>query len=146
VILLDANLLIYAHDTSSPFQEGARRWLERIFSGSQAVRVSWVTLLAFLRITTNPRLFGEPLSTAEAIGYMRDWLATPCVELLSPGKLHLSILDRLLSESGARGPLVMDVHLAALAIEHQATLCTTDGDFRRFRGLRLYFPLASGTG
>jgi hypothetical protein len=145
VILVDANLLIYAHDDLSPFNKPAKGWLEQAFSGSERVGLSWVTLLAFLRITTHSRLAKNPLSPQEALGFIEAWLSLPVVKLLHPGQHHLSILGRLLSESGARGPLVMDAFLAALAIEHRATLCTTDGDFDRFPGLRLHFPLASGT-
>ena len=142
MILLDANLLIYAYDESSPYQVGARRWVESIFSGAEPVRLSWLTLMAFLRITTNPKLFERPLSGREAMDVLYEVTAAPSVAILHPGRQHMSILDRLLEETGVRGPLVMDAHLAALAIENQATLCTTDRDFRRFQGLRLHFPLA----
>jgi uncharacterized protein len=143
VILVDANLLIYAHDDLSPFHEPAKSWLEQALSGPERVGLSWVTLLAFLRITTHSRLTANPLSTEEALGFIQTWLALPGVEVLHPGQHHVSILGRLLSESGVRGPLVMDAFLAALAIEHRATLCTTDGDFGRFSGLRLHLPLVS---
>lgn len=141
MILVDANLLIYAYDESSPFQAAARRWIESIFSGAEPVRLSWVTLMAFLRITTNPRLFERPLSTREAMDILQDVTAAPSVKVIHPGRRHLSILDRLLTETEIRGPKVMDAHLAALAIENRATLCTTDRDFKRFEGLRLHFPL-----
>lgn len=141
MILLDANLLIYAYDELSPFYKPARAWLERAFSGADQVGLPWVVLLAFLRITTHAKLTTNPLEPEEALEVMRQWLSLADVKLLHPGPLHLSILDRLVSESGARGPRVMDAHLAALAIEHRATLCTTDGDFKRFPGLRLHFPL-----
>jgi toxin-antitoxin system PIN domain toxin len=142
LILVDANLLIYAYDESSPFQGAARRWVESVLSGAEPVRLSWTTLMAFLRIMTNPSLFERPLSTREAMEIIGELTATRCVTLIHPGKRHLSILGRLLSETGIRGPRVMDAHLAAIAIEHRATLCTTDRDFDQFRGLRLHFPLA----
>ena len=142
MILVDANLLIYAYDESSPFQAASRHWVESILSGAEPVRLSWLTLMAFLRITTNPKLFERPLSSREAMDIIREVTAAPSVTILHPGRRHLSILDRLLTETGVRGPLVMDAHLAALAIENQATLCTTDRDFNRFPGLRLHFPLA----
>jgi uncharacterized protein len=141
LILVDANLLIYAYDESSPFQVAARRWIESVLSGAEPVRLSWLTLMAFLRITTNPRLFECPLSSREALEIIHELIAAPGSKILHPGKRHLSILGRLLAETGICGPLVMDAHLAALAIEHQATLCTTDRDFNRFQGLRLHFPL-----
>ncbi|MFL6199020.1 MAG: type II toxin-antitoxin system VapC family toxin [Thermoanaerobaculia bacterium] len=142
MILLDANLLIYAYDELSPFYRPARTWLERAFSGVDQVGLSWVVLLAFLRITTHARLTKNPLEPEEALRFMKQWLSLADVRLLNPGPLHLNILGRLLLESGVRGPRVMDAHLAALAIEHRATLCTTDGDFKRFSGLRLHFPLS----
>lgn len=145
MILLDANLLIYAYDELSPFHRPSRAWLESAFSGEDQVGLSWIVLLAFLRITTHAKLTRNPLSPEEALRLMRHWLSLADVKLLNPGPLHLSILDRLVSESGARGPGVMDAHLAALAIEHRATLCTTDGDFRRFSGLRVHFPLGSAS-
>ena len=142
MILLDANLLIYAYDELSPFYKPARTWVERAFSGAEQVGLSWVVLLAFVRITTHAKLAANPLEPEEALKFIRQWLSLADVKLLHPGPLHLNILSRLLSESGMRGPKVMDAHLAALAIEHRATLCTTDGDFRRFSGLRLHFPLS----
>lgn len=142
MILLDANLLIYAHDDLSPFQESAKGWLEEVLSGPERVGISWITLLAFLRITTNPRIVQNPFSPMEALGLIQKWLSVPHVELIQPGDRHVDILARMLFSSGARGPLVMDAHLAALAIEHQATLCTTDRDFGQFPGLRLHYPLA----
>jgi toxin-antitoxin system PIN domain toxin len=142
LILVDANLLIYAYDESSPFQAASRRWVESMLSGVEPVRLSWLTLMAFLRITTNPKLFERPLSTREAMDIVHEMTTAPSVKILNPGRRHLSILERLLAETGIRGPLVMDAHLAALAIENRATLCTTDRDFDRFQGLRLHFPLA----
>lgn len=143
MILVDANLLIYAYDESSPFQGAARRWMDSVLSGTEPLRLSWLTLMAFLRITTNPKLFECPLSTREALEIMHELTEAPGVRILHPGKRHLSILASLLAETGIRGPKVMDAHLAALAIEHHATLCTTDRDFDRFQGLRLHYPIAS---
>jgi Predicted nucleic acid-binding protein, contains PIN domain len=141
VILLDANLLIYAHDLTSPFHTPARRWIEEVFSGSEEVRISWTTLLAFLRITTNRRAFANPFSIEEAIEAVESWFAQPCVTLIQPGRRHRNILGLLLRETQASGPLVMDAHLAALAIEHDALLHTTDRDFDQFPGLRYVNPL-----
>ena len=141
--LLDANLLIYAYDRSSPRHGPARRWLEEIFSGPEPVRLAWVTILAFLRITTHPRAFENPLAMDEAASFVDEWLAQPAVGILAPGERCWTILRRLLPEAQVRGPLVMDAYLAALAIEHGATLCTADRDFRRFEGLRLVDPLTA---
>lgn len=141
MILLDANLLIYAHDLTSPFHAPARRWIEEVFSGSEEVQISWTTLLAFLRITTHRRAFASPFTIEEAIEAVDSWFAQPCVTLVQPGRRHRNILRLLLCETGASGPLVMDAHLAALAIEHDAVLHTTDGDFKQFPELRYLNPL-----
>jgi toxin-antitoxin system PIN domain toxin len=141
VILVDANLLIYAHDLASPFNLPARRWVESVFSGTEPVRISWTGLLAFLRITTHSRAFAKPLSMEQAFGLVDQWFTQPSVGILDPGREHRTILQKLLLETGATGPLVMDAHLAALAIEHGATLYTTDGDFGLFRGLQRVNPL-----
>jgi len=141
VILIDANLLLYAYDSASAQHQPARRWLEAAFSGPHPVRMAWVTVLAFLRIATNPRL-SRVIALSEAISIVDDWFAQPNFALLPPGDRHWSILASLLSEAQARGPLAMDAHLAALAIEHGATLCSADRDFSRFPGLKYENPLA----
>lgn len=142
MILVDANLFIYAHDRSSPFHAPARRWLEQISSGPEPVRLSWTSLLAFLRITTHARVFTNPFSLEEALQAVEHWLSQPCMGLLQPGRHHPAILLSLLRKTQVTGPLIMDAHLAALAIEHGALLCSTDGDFDQFPGLRRVNPLA----
>jgi len=141
MILVDANLLLYAYHPRSAHHDRSRRWLERSLSGTELVRVAWVTLWAFLRISTNPRAFESPLSTAEAHALVAAWLDVPNVDILEPGERHLEILSGLMDRAQAAGPLVMDAALAALAIEHGATLHTTDRDFSRFPGLRWHNPL-----
>lgn len=141
MILLDANLLLYAYNSSSEHHAAARRWLEEVFSRPQPVRLAWASVLAFLRISTNPRAFPYPLSPEEACETVASWLERPMVACLDPGERHWAILSQLLTTTQARGPLVPDAHLAALAIEHGATLCTTDQDFTRFPDLRLFNPL-----
>ena len=141
MILVDANLLIYAYNLSSPFQEPARRWLEEVLSGSEAVGISWTSALAFLRITTNPKAFTNSFTIEEATSIVEGWYLQPSVKLVQAGEKHLQILVRLLRASHARGPLVMDAHVAALAIEHGATLCSTDSDFSKFPGLTYMNPL-----
>lgn len=143
MILVDANLLLYAYDPDSPRHEASRRWLEEVLSGTGLVRFAWITLWAFLRISTNPRVFVRPLSSAEAMDAVTEWLAQPNAGILDPGERHLEILAALLRDGQAAGPLVMDAALAALAIEHGATLCSTDRDFARFDGLDWRDPLAS---
>jgi uncharacterized protein len=141
VILVDANLLLYAYNLSSDKQDAARRWLEDAFARAQPVRFAWATLLAFLRISTHHRAFPNALSLADAVGIVEQWLEEPGAGVLDPSEQHWALLRKLLTSSQSRGPLVMDAHLAALAIEHGATLCSTDQDFARFPGLRWFNPL-----
>jgi toxin-antitoxin system PIN domain toxin len=143
LILVDANLLLYAYDPSSERHEAARRWLESVLSGFEPVGFAWATILAFLRIGTSHRAFTSPLTPEEAVAIVSGWLERPMVGVPSPGEHHWKILSDLLTTAQAHGPLVMDAHLAALAIEHGATLCTTDRDFTRFPGLRVVNPLHS---
>ena len=144
MILLDANLLIYAYNTSLPLHDRAQAWLQGVLSRPYPVRLAWVTLLAFLRLSTNPRAFEHPLSIAEGVAVVSDILGRPMVAILEPGEQHWSILSDLLSRVQARSALVTDAHLAALAIEHGATLLTSDRDFIRFPGLRFQNPLEIG--
>jgi uncharacterized protein len=142
MILVDANLLIYAHNPSAPQHRTARRWLEGVVDGQAPVRLSWTSVLAFVRIMTNAQVFREPLTIDEAIAIVDEWLEHPGIGLLEPTERHWTILRRLLGDGQASGALVMDAHLAALAIEHGATLCTTDRDFARFPGLSVVNPIA----
>lgn len=141
MILVDANLLIYAYDRSSRSHEPAREWLEDVLSGVDPVCLAWQTILAFLRISTHARIFDRPLRLDEAVRHVDSWFEQPATRLIQPTERHWTILTRLLSDAQARGPLVMDAHLATLAIEHGAVLCSTDRDFRRFPALRLVDPL-----
>jgi toxin-antitoxin system PIN domain toxin len=141
LILLDANILLYAYDRASERHEAAADWLETALSGAEPAGVSWSVVLAFLRITTSPRMLREPLSMAEAISVVSQWLERPNVRVVDPGERHWRILGSLLVESQVRGADVMDAHLAALALEHGATVCTHDRDFARFPGLRMLDPL-----
>jgi len=141
MILLDANLLLHAYNRRSAQHEASRAWLERTLSGSHLVRFAWVTLWAFLRISTNPRVFERPLSFSEARDIVSSWLAQPVSGILEPGERHWDILQSVAVEGQATGPLVMDAALAALAIEHGATLHSTDRDFARFPGLSWTNPL-----
>lgn len=142
MILVDANLLLYAYNPSDPNHGRAREWVERTFSGAEPVRLAWVTILAFIRIGTNPRAFPNPLSIADAVSTVGEWLAQHAVDVLQPTERHWEILSELLPKAQARADLVTDAHLAALAIEHGAALCSTDRDFARFPKLRFENPLA----
>lgn len=142
MILVDANLLIYAHNQSAPQYAPARAWLESELAGPGPVGLAWTSLLAFVRISTSPRVFPAPFSPEEATAVIDRLLDHASLAVLQPGPRHWPILRRLLVESQARGPLTMDAHLAALALEHGATMYTTDRDFSRFEGLRVVNPLA----
>jgi uncharacterized protein len=141
--LVDANLLLYAYNRSAPEHEAARVWLEGVLSGRELCGLSWQSMLAFIRIGTNPRAFEHPLSLEEAVSAVSAWLTRPMVRVLQPGERHWEILRELLTDGQARGHLAMDAHLAAVAIEHGATLLTTDRDFARFPRLKVLNPLAA---
>ena len=143
MILVDANLAIYAYNERDPRHATARSWLEASIGGSEPVGFAMVTLLAFVRISTDSRLHREPLSTATAFGIIRSWLGHPNVRMVAPTERHWSTFEDVAAYGQARGPMLMDAHLAALAIEHGATLATTDRDFSRFSGLRTIDPLAT---
>jgi uncharacterized protein len=142
VILVDANILIYAFDEDSPRHAVAREWLEDRLNESTRVALPWTSLLAFLRIVTNPRVMHKPSSMAGARAQVRLWLESPAVWIPTPGDRHLEVLDRLLATPGVQGNLVMDAHIAALAIEHGLRVNSTDSDFARFPGLDWIDPLA----
>ena len=145
MILPDANLLIYATDAESPLHRRAKHWLEQILSGPQTVALSWSTLLAFVRLTTSRSAFRTPLPVEVALDTVGVWLAQPSVTLVHPGPKHFSILRELLVAAGTAGNLTSDAHLAALAIEHGAELCSSDYDFGRFPRLNWSNPLEGHT-
>jgi uncharacterized protein len=141
LIVLDANLLLYAYDSASPQHAKARSWIEREFSGSTPITLPWQTVSAFVRIMTHPRLPGERLTIEEAVRIVDAWLEQPNVRLLAPGEDHWPLFRQLLMEGQASGALVSDAHLAALTMEYGGVLHTTDRDFARFPGLRWKNPL-----
>jgi toxin-antitoxin system PIN domain toxin len=141
VILVDANLWLYAYHPKAEQHEASRGWLEATLSGPELVRFAWLTLWAFLRIATNPRVFDRPLSTAEAEGAISSWLIQPSAGILEPGERHWDILRDVIQRGQASGPLIMDAVLASIALEHGAMLCTTDRDFARFPRLKWMNPL-----
>lgn len=146
MILLDANLLIYAVDADAPQHGAARGWLERTLSSDAAVGLPWIVVLAFVRVTTRAGVLRRQLSLEQAIGFVDEWLGQPYVELVGPGAGHWPLLKKLLREAGAAGNLTSDAHLAALAIESGCELASTDHDFRRFAGIRLVNPLTADAG
>ncbi len=141
MILLDANLLLYAVNRDLPQHAQARSWFEKTLSSQDGVGLPWVVILAFLRLTTNPRVFEQPLTIAQACGYIDEWLLQPVVSTVMPGPNHWPILRNLLAASGTAGNLTTDAHIAALAIEHGYTVFSTDHDFKRFPGIRHENPL-----
>jgi toxin-antitoxin system PIN domain toxin len=141
VILVDVNILIYAHINAAPQHEKAREWLDQQINGSSPVGLPWASLLGFLRLTTNPRVLERPLQMAGAWQQVTAWLACETVWMPAPTERHADVLAALLARPGVHGNLVSDAHLAALAIEHGLTLCSADGDFARFAGLRWVNPL-----
>ena len=140
--LVDANLLLYAYDPRAAQHEASKRWLEDVLSGRELVGFAWLTLWAFVRIATNPRVYERPLSVEEAESLVESWLARPVVRILEPGERHWEILRWLTRTGQCAGALVMDAALAAIAIEHGAALATTDRDFSRFDGLSWHNPIA----
>lgn len=146
MILTDANLLLYAYNRDASEHNAARRWLEEQLSTPDIFGFSWQTITAFLRISTNVRAFAQPLTIAEANRVVTDWVERPQAVILTPGERHWEIFRDLISAGQATGPLVMDAHLAALAIEHGCTLATTDRDFVRFPSLQITNPLAAEAG
>jgi toxin-antitoxin system PIN domain toxin len=139
--LLDANILLYAYNSDSPHHETCRAWLERAFNAAEPLALPWQTLLAFIRIATNPRASSRPLSSEQACDIVSRWLEHPNVTIVTAAERFWTILREQIVEARVSGPLVTDAALAALALEHGAVLCSTDRDFRRFRGLRLIDPL-----
>ena len=142
MILVDANLLIYAIDADSPHHRQARRWLEDMLSGTTRIGLPWIVVLAFLRITTREGILVRTLTPAAAIAYVDAWLSQPNVELVVPGPSVWPVFRGLTLASGTAGNLSSDAHLAAMAIERGATVCSTDNDFKRFPGLLYVNPLA----
>lgn len=140
--LPDTNLLLYAIDESSTRHAPAKGWLERTLSGTEEVGFAWLALVGFIRISTNPSALAHPLSAAEALDFVDEWLATSVASVVHPTNEHAATLRRLLEPLGTGGNITSDAHLAALAIEHGAQLCSADTDFARFEGLRWQDPLA----
>ena len=141
MILVDANLLVYAQSRSFSQHAPARAWLDGRLNGPAPIGLPWPSLLAFVRIISNPRVVDRPRSLPEAWSQVEAWLDCPPAWIPLPTEHHRATLGELLRVV-PRGNLVPDAHLAALAVEHGLTLCSTDGDFARFPGLRWENPLA----
>jgi len=136
VRVVDANVLLYAVNADAPHHVPSRRWLDHALTGGDTVGLSWLPLLAFVRLSTKAEIVRAPLTAAEAMQQVDDWLTAPTAHLLHPGQRHAGIHADLLSEIGTGGNLVSDAHLAALAIEHRARVVSFDNDFAHFPGVR----------
>lgn len=141
MILVDANILLYAEDSLSPYHKAAREWWDARLSGSDPVCLCWTVLNAFIRIGTNRQVFERPMSVREAIDRVQSWFNQPCVRLIHTTGQHWPIFQEMLEQAQAVGNLATDAHLAALALEHGCELYSTDSDFARFPRLKWRNPL-----
>ena len=142
MILPDVNLLVYAVDATSPNHERARRWWDDTLSSSTTVGLCWPSLLGFLRLVTNRRVFASPMPVEEATRCVGEWIEQPNATVVVPGPRHWAILRRMLESTGVGANLTTDAHIAALAFEHGYTVASNDADFARFEGVRLTDPLS----
>lgn len=141
MILIDTNLWLYACLKELPQHRQARSWLESVMGADEPVVLAWNVMLAVLRLTTQQRLLQRPLRPEQALELVESWIAHPLVQVVEPGPQHWTLLRLLLEQEGTIGNRTNDAHLAALAIEHNCTLCSADNGFRRFTGLRFTNPL-----
>lgn len=137
--IVDANVLLYAVNTASSEHQAAHGWLTAALSGHEVVGLPWVSLLAFIRLSTSRRIFASPLSAADAVTVVESWLAQPAAVTVEPTIRHTPVLRGLLEQAGTAGNLTTDAHIAALAVEHGATVVTFDRDFERF-DIRVQLP------
>ena len=142
MILMDANLLLYAEDSLSEHHQAARTWWDAQLSGAEPICLCWPVLTAFIRIGTNVRLHRRPLTLGEAVERVQSWFDQPCVRIIHPGEQHWAIFQVMLRDGKAIGSLVSDAHLAAMAVEHNCILQSTDVDFARFKGLKWNNPIS----
>ena len=142
MIIPDVNLLVYAYDKTSPFHDASREWWQQAVNGEEGVGLPWAVVVGFLRLVTHPRVFATPVNIDDALSVVNDWMRQRNVVLIEPGSQHWSLVVEFLRQVRLGGKLVNDAHLAALAREYRAELCTNDRDFERFSGLLLRNPLA----
>ena len=142
MILVDANILLYAEDSLQSRNEQARAWWDGQLSGTGVVCLCWTVLSAFIRIGSNPRVFENPLSLEQALARVQSWLDQPCTRVVRPTERHWTVFRQVLTDGQAVANLVTDAHLAAIAIEHGCELASTDSDFARFPKLKWRNPLA----
>ena len=141
MILPDINLLLYAHDSRGTHFPAASEWWQRCLDGPESVGIAWVVILGFIRISTNPRIYAEPQTSAAACASVAEWLTLPHYHLVDPVPGHFERLSANLKHLGVAGNLTTDAHLATLAAESGYILHTTDADFSRFPTLKFINPL-----
>jgi toxin-antitoxin system PIN domain toxin len=142
MILPDINLLVYAHNLRAAKHDAALGWWNSCLGGRDSVALAWVVIQGFVRITTHPKIFENPLPVEDALERVEEWLSLPQVEIVHPPATHFESFSTLLKALGSAGNLTTDAHLAALAIDRGLVLHTTDADFSRFSGLKWRNPLA----
>lgn len=140
MILPDVNVLIYAFRADAARHAVCKAWLDGIIANDAQFGMSTLVLSAVIRITTNARIFKEPSSIEETIGFCDDILGQPHCETVEPGERHWAIFTRLCAAAGASGTRITDAWFAALAIEHGCTWITYDRDYARFPGLEWQVP------
>lgn len=140
MVIVDANVLLYAVDSAGAHHEPSRSWLDAALGGAEAVGLAWISLLAFIRIGTNPSILASPMTVDDATSQVETWVGAPAAVLTAPSARHAGLLRGLLRDTGTVGNLTTDAHLAALAIEHGAEIVSYDRDFARFPGVRHRLP------
>ena len=141
MVLPDVNVLVYAHREDSPHHAGCRKWVEAVVNGNESFGLSELVLSGFVRVVTHPKVFTQPSPLADALEFTEQLRGRPNCVPVAPGRRHWEIFRQLCAEAGAKGNLVPDAYLAAMAIEAGCEWVTTDRDFSRFKGLRWRHPL-----